>query len=145
MFLIPFAPTPRGSSPLTRSFERLFDDSFNRLSGYGSGSDVAQRSPAFDVTETERGYTRHCRTAQRGQRQPEDRDRRLPRQRDAQALREETKKGGERVTHRDRAAASFTLLEEVDQEWSQAKLDQGVLWFTLAKKRAAAARQVAVS
>ena len=40
-----------------------------------------------------------------------------------------------------RFARSFTLPEEVDQDASQAKLDNGVLSLTLAKKRAAASAQ----
>lgn len=49
---------------------------------------------------------------------------------------------GERVIHRERAEASFersfALPEEIDEEASLAKLDNGVLSLSLAKKRIAA-------
>ena len=67
----------------------------------------------------------------------------------AQAQREETKKEGERVIYRERSASSFarsfTLPEPIDQEASSAKLDNGVLSLTLAKKHAVAARQLTVN
>ena len=53
MFLVPFTPASRSSSALARSFDRLFDDTFERLAGYGGDGEVAQRSPALDVAETE--------------------------------------------------------------------------------------------
>ena len=67
----------------------------------------------------------------------------------AQTQREDTKKEGERVIYRERSsqsfARSFTLPEEVDQDASQAKLDNGVLSLALAKKRAAAARHLTIN
>jgi HSP20 family protein len=149
MFLVPFSPVPRASSSLARSFERLFDDTFDRLSGYAGDSDVAQRSPALDVAENDRGYSvsidlpgvtkDDVKIAIDGRRVSVT----------AQTQREEAKKDGDRVIYRERSSASFarnfTLPEEVDQEQSQAKLDNGVLMLTLAKKRATAAKQLTVN
>jgi HSP20 family protein len=149
MFLVPFTTTPRTSSLLNRSFERLFDDSFERLAGFGTESEVAQRSPALDVAESERGYSvdldlpgvakDDIKIAIDGRRVSVS----------AQAQRDETRKDGERVIYRERSTASFArtfaLPEEIDQEASQAKLDNGVLSLTLAKKRATAARTLTVN
>ena len=147
MFLVPFTPASRSASEFARSIERLFDDSFDRLGSY-SGSE-SQRSPALDVAETESGYKvsldlpgiakEDVKIAIDGRRVNVS----------AQTQREETKKEGERVIYRERSGASFarsfTLPEEIDQEASQAKLDNGVLSLTLAKKRATAAKQLTVS
>lgn len=146
MFLV---PVTRSSSELARNFDRLFDDSFlDRFFG-ASGHEAALRSPALDVAETEAGYKvaldlpgvakDDVKITIDGRRVSVS----------AQTQREETRKDGERVIYRERSsqsfARSFTLPEEVDQEASQAKLDNGVLTLTLGKKRAAAARQIAVS
>ncbi|MDP1691047.1 MAG: Hsp20/alpha crystallin family protein [Burkholderiaceae bacterium] len=148
MFLVPFSSANRSASDFARSIERLFDDSFDRTGAYG-GSEVAQRSPALDVAETESGYSvnldlpgvakENVKIAIDGRRVSVS----------AQTQREETKKDGERVIYRERSSASFartfTLPEEIDQEASQAKLDNGVLSLTLAKKRASAAKQLTVN
>lgn len=145
MFLV---PVTRSTSELARSFDRLFDDSFDRFFG-ASGAEGALRSPSLDVAETEGGYNvavdlpgvakedvkitiegRHVNVS-------------------AHTQREETKKEGERVIYRERAtssfARSFTLPEEVDQEASQAKLENGVLSLSLAKKRVAAAKPLTIN
>jgi len=145
MFLV---PVTRSTSDLARSFDRLFDDNFDRFFGAGNG-EGALRSPSLDVAETERGYKvsidlpgvakedvkitiegRHVNVSARTQR-------------------EETKKEGERVIYRERASASFarafTLPEEVDQESSQAKLENGVLLLELSKKRVVAAKQLTIN
>ena len=143
MFLVPFSPASRTAHDFARSLERFFDDGLER------GSEVAQRSPALDVAETEGGYSvnldlpgvtkEDVKIAIDGRRISVS----------AQSQREETKKDGERVIYRERSVASysrsFTLPEEIDQDGSQAKLDKGVLSLTLAKKRAAAARQLTVN
>jgi HSP20 family protein len=143
MFLVPFSPASRTAHDFARSLGRFFDDGLER------GAEVAQRSPALDVAETEAGYSvnldlpgvtkEDVKIAIDGRRISVS----------AQSQREETKKDGERVIYRERSAASysrsFTLPEEIDQDGSQAKLDKGVLSLTLAKKRAAAARQLTVN
>ena len=148
MFLVPFSPASRSASDFARSIERIFDDGFFDRPA-ASGAEVAQRSPALDVAETEGGYSvsldlpgvakEAVKIAIDGRRVSVS----------AQTQREETKKDGERVIYRERSSASFarsfTLPEEIDQEASQAKLDNGVLALTLAKKRAAAAKQLTVN
>lgn len=145
MFLV---PVTRSASDLARSFDRLFDDNFDRFFG-NAGSDSALRSPSLDVAETERGYKvaidlpgvakedvkitiegRHVHVGARSQR-------------------EDAKKEGERVIYRERSSSSFarafTLPEEVDQESSQAKLENGVLLLDLAKKRVVAAKPLTIN
>ena len=148
MFVVPFSPTSRSASDFTRSIERFFDDGFFDRP-VARGAEVAPRSPALDVAETEGGYSvnldlpgvakQDVKIAIDGRRVSVS----------AQTQREETKKDGERVIYRERSSASFarsfTLPEEIDQEASQAKLDNGVLALTLAKKRAAAAKQLSVN
>mgnify|MGYP001614081035 CR=1 FL=1 len=67
----------------------------------------------------------------------------------AQAQNEAGGADGERLIYRERASARyarrFTLPEELDQDASQAKLDNGVLALSLAKKRAAASKPLAVN
>ena len=148
MFLVPFSPASRSASDFARSIERIFDDSlFDRP--VASGAEVAQRSPALDVAETDGGYSvsldlpgvakENVKIAIDGRRVSVS----------AQTQREETRKDGERVIYLERSSASFarsfTLPVEIDQEASQAKLDNGVLALTLAKKRAAAAKQLTVN
>jgi HSP20 family protein len=149
MFLVPLTPASRSSSALARSFDRLFDDTFERLAGTTGDGEVAQRSPALDVAETEHGYSvsldlpgvakQDVKVTIDGRRVSVS----------AQTQREETKKDNERVIYRERSATSFArtfaLPEEVDQEQSQAKLDNGVLSLTLVKKRVAATKQLAVN
>ena len=138
MFLVPVA---RSASDLSRSFDRLFDSAFS--------AESALRSPSLDVAETEGGYTvlidipgvskDDVKITIDGRRVDVS----------AQTQRDETKKEGERLIYRERAASrfarSFTLPEEVDQDASQAKLDSGVLSLTLAKKRAAAVKHLTIN
>jgi len=143
MFLVPMT---RSSSALARSFDRLFDDAFDRA--YGS-AESALRSPALDVSETEAGYA--VRLDMPGVAKDDVKitiDGRSVSV-SAQTQREDTKKEGERVIYRERSASSFarsfTLPEEIDQDASQAKLDNGVLVLNLAKKRVAAAKQLTIN
>lgn len=145
MFLVPVTR----SSNLARSFDRLFDETFERFFNGGEAEGNAMRSPSLDVSETERAYSvsldlpgvtkddvkitidgRHVSVS-------------------AQTQRDETKKEGERVIYRERStssfARSFTLPEEVDQDNSQAKLDNGVLSLELPKKRAVSAKQLTIN
>ncbi len=138
MFLVPL-------SPASRSYSQ-----YARLAACGNAStDDTQRSPALDVAETEGSYSvsvdlpgvtkQDVKIAIDGRRVSVS----------AEAQREETKPDGERLIYRERAGArfarSFTLPEEIDQDASQAKLDNGVLSLTLTKKRAVAARHLTVN
>jgi HSP20 family protein len=141
MFLVPVA---RSASDLSRSFDRLFDSAF--------GAEPALRTPSLDVAETEGGYNVSIDLPGVGK---DDVKITIDGRRvsvSAQTQREETKKAandGSRVIYRERSsqsfARSFTLPEEVDQDASQAKLDSGVLSLTLAKKRAAASKQLTIN
>jgi len=149
MFLVPLAPTSRSASALARSFERLFDDSFERVAASAIDGESAQRSPALDVAETEDGFSISIDLPGVAKQDVKiDIDGRRVNV-SAQTQQGQAKVDGERVLYRERSAANFvrrfTLPQEVDQDASQAKLDNGVLRLTLAKKRAAAARQLAVN
>ena len=144
MFLVPMT---RNASELARSFDRLFDDSFDRfLSPSAPG---AQRSPALDVAESDRAYTvkldlpgvakEDVKVAIDGRRISVE----------AQARKDEEKKEGDRIVYRERSLASyarsFTVAAEIDQAESGAKLENGVLTLTLAKRGAPASAQITVS
>ena len=110
---------------------------------------AAQRSPALDVAETEHGYSVNLDLP--GVAKDDIKiaiDGRLVSV-STPARNNEAKKEGERLIYRERSAAgfarSFKLPEELDQDASQAKLDNGVLSLTLAKKRVAAARTLTVN
>ncbi len=144
MFLVPLS---RSSADLARQFERLFDDNFERAFAPAANGDTA-RSPALDVTESERAFTVHLDlpgVAKQDVQVSVD-GRRITVQ--AQTRRDEEKKEGERVVHRERAVASFarsfTLPVEVDQAESGAKLDKGVLTLTLPKRGARTASRLTV-
>ncbi len=144
MFLVPLTRT----SELARNFDRLFDDSFDRFFSASNGND-STRSPALDVTESDRGYTVHLDLpgVAKEDVQVSIDGRRITVQ--AQARRSEDKKDGDRVVYRERSVASFartfTLPLEVDQAESRAKLDNGVLTLTLPKRGARTASQIAVN
>lgn len=146
MFLV---PVTRSTSEFGRSLDRLFDDSFERLFTGGPASEASSRSPALDVTESERAYTVHLdmpgvtkeavKIAIDG--------RRISVQ--AQGGNTQEKKEGERVIYRERStvsfARSFTLPADIDQSESQARLEHGVLTLTLAKRRASGASHLTVN
>lgn len=146
MFLV---PVTRSTSELGRSLDRLFDDSFERLFTGGAAAEASSRSPALDVTESERAYTVHLdmpgvtkdavKIAIDG--------RRISVQ--AQGGSTQEKKEGERVIYRERSAVSFarsfTLPADIDQSESQARLEHGVLTLTLAKRRASGASHLTVN
>ena len=138
MFLVPLSPASRSPSR------------FARIAACGSDSlDAGPRCPALDVAETQGGYNvsvdlpgvtkQDVKIAIDGRRVSLS----------AQAQHEDGKADGGRLIYRERAmtsfARSFTLPEEIDQDASQAKLDNGVLSLTLAKKRAAAAQHLVVN
>lgn len=131
-------PVVRSAFDLSRSIDRLLDS-----------AEPALRSPSLDVAETEGGYSvaidlpgvskDDIKITIDGRRVSVN----------AQTQHSQEKKEGERVIYRERSsqsfARSFTLPEEVDQDASQAKLDSGVLSLSLAKKRAAASKQLTIN
>ena len=147
MFLIPI---PRTANALSRSFDRLFDDSFlDRVFAPAALTDPGMRNPALDVVESEHAFTV---TLEMPGVTKEDvkvtiDGRRVTVQ--AQASTQEEKKQGDRIVYSERAlssyARSFTLPAEVDQRESGAKLEHGVLTLTLAKRGPAAGAQITIS
>jgi HSP20 family protein len=148
MFLVPVSRT---SSELSRNLDRMFDDSlFDRFFGLApQGESNGTRSPALDVTESERAYTVHLDMpgVAKGDVKIAIDGRRV--NVEAQTQSNQEKKQGERVVYRERSVSSFsrsfTLPQDIDQAESQAKLDNGVLTLTLAKRRATTASQLAVN
>lgn len=140
MFIVPV-------SRESRQFSRLFDDSLERFFGPASG--LVARSPALDVAEHERGYT--VKLDVPGVAKEDIKVSIDGRQVTVQAQSQQgsEKKDGERIVHRERAVASFarsfTLPQEVDQSESGAKLDNGVLTLTLAKRNARGTSQMTVN
>jgi HSP20 family protein len=145
MFLVPLT---RNASELSRSFDRLFDDSFDRF--FAPATQGAQlRSPALDVSESERAYTvkldlpgvakEDVKIAIDGRRISVE----------AQTRKQEEKKEGDRVVYRERSLASyartFSVASDVDQAESAAKLEDGVLTLTLAKRGTPAAARITVN
>lgn len=143
MFLVPMT---RNANELARSFDRLFDDGFERFyaptaqTGNGNGS---LRSPALDVPESDHAYTvkldlpgvakEDVKIAIDGRRISVE----------AQTRKEEQKKEGERSMSSH--ARSFTVAADIDQAESAAKMESGVLTLNLAKRGASSAAQPTVS
>lgn len=147
MFLVPVS---RYAHQDTRQLSRLFDDTFERFFGPVSTQDtVASRSPALDVSETERAYTVKLEVP--GVTKEDVKVSVEGRQVSVQAStqRSEEKKDGERIVYRERATTSyartFTLPVEVDQSEAGAKLEHGVLTLTLPKRGARSAQQITIS
>jgi HSP20 family protein len=145
MFLVPLS---RNASDLARSFERLFDDGFDRFfAPAAQGSNL--RSPALDVSESDRAYTvkldlpgvakEDVKIAIDGRRVSIE----------AQTRKEEEKKDGDRVVYRERSLASyarsFSVAADIDQAESTAKLENGVLTLTLSKRGTPAAARITVN
>ena len=147
MFMIPFTRRP---TDWTRGFDRLFDESFERMLAPLAGpADEGTRSPALDVSESDTAYTvkldlpgvarEDVKVAIDGRRVTVE----------AETKREQEKKEGDRVVYRERAvssyARSFTLPSDVSQGDAAARLDNGVLTLTLPKAGPRNASRIAVS
>lgn len=150
MFLVPVS---RHAPEFSRSLDRLFDDTFERYFGThqqeGGDAAVAQRVPALDVAENDKGYTvtidlpgvtkDDVKVSIDGRRVTVE----------AQTSKTKEKKEGERVVYSERSSSSysrtFTLPVEVNQESSQAKLEHGVLTLNLVKRSAQSGKQLSVS
>jgi HSP20 family protein len=147
MFIVPVS---RRAAVRTRHFDRLFDDAFGHIFAQPAADAAPVRRPAIDVTESASAYVvtldvpgvaledikvsidgRAVSIVAEARAETPAAD--APADTTAEAP-----KAGERVILRERATASFarsfTLQSEIDQAASQAKLDNGVLTLTLAKR-----------
>jgi len=148
MFIVPVS---RRSAARAQHFDRLFDNAFDHLFAQPAADAAPVRRPAIDVSESERGYvvTLDVPGVTREDVKVSIDGRRVsivaeaavaPAATEAPAAdaAAEAARPAERVILRERAAASFarsfTLQSEIDQAASQAKLDNGVLTLTLAKR-----------
>jgi HSP20 family protein len=143
MFIVPVSRD-------TQALSRLLDDSFERFFGGSTPSDnLAARSPALDVAETERNYT--IKLDMPGVAKEDVKVSVEGRQVTVQAQRQrsEERTEGERLVYRERTQASyarsFTLPLEVDQADAAARLEHGVLTLTLPKRSARSAAQITVN
>jgi len=146
MFLV---PVTRSASGLVRTFDRLFDESFDRFFAGAPAVASVARSPALDVAESEQAYTvtldlpgvakDDVKVSIEGRRVSVE----------AKSAKAHERKDGDRVLVRERAASSyarsFVLPVELDQERSSAKLEQGVLKLELAKRQATPATKITVN
>lgn len=145
MFLVPFAR----NTELTRNFDRLFDENFDRFFGLAQPAEGGPRSPALDVTENDTGYTVKLDMpgVAKNDVQVNIEGRRVSIQ--AQTQRNEEKKEGDRVVYRERSvqsfARSFTLPAEVSASDAAAKLENGVLTLTLPKASRQTASRISVA
>ena len=146
MFLVPVS---RSRSHLVRSFDRLFDDSFERIFANGAAAESdATRSPALDVAESDLAYTvkldmpgvakEDVKVSIDGRRVTVE----------ANSRKDEVKNDGDRVVYRERSVSNYArtikLSAEVEQSTSAAKLENGVLTLTL-NKRSPTAAQISVN
>jgi HSP20 family protein len=145
MFLVPMT---RHSAALARTFDRLFDDTFDRLFATEPLRGGA-RSPALDVSESNDTYTVKLDLPGVAK---DDVQISIDGNRvsiEGKCRKDSEKKDGERVVYRERSestfARSFTLPAEIDEAKSGAKLDSGVLTLTLVKRRAEPARRISVN
>ena len=140
-----FVPVTRD----TRQLSRLFDDTFERLFSTTAGEGNTARNPALDVAESPSAYTVKLEVP--GVAKEDVKITIEGRQVSVSATtqREDLRKEAARVLCRERStssfARSFTLPQEVDQESSQARLENGVLTLNLARKRLAVGKQLTVS
>jgi len=153
MFIVPVA---RRSAVRARHFDRLFDDAFGHIFAQPAADAAPVRRPAIDVAESDTAYvvTLDVPGVNREDVKVSIDGRSVSIVAEARAeapaaeASAEAPKTGERVILRERAVASFarsfTLQSEIDQASSQAKLDNGVLTLTLAK-RSPATTQLAVN
>jgi HSP20 family protein len=150
-----FLPTTRRALPVrfSRHFDSLLDDTLDSFFVRTSVAPAADatRAPAMDISESDSAYTvtldvpgltrEQLKVSVEGKRVSIEA---------AASSEEEVKHGdGVRALYRERStrryARSFTLPVEVDQDSSQAKLENGVLSLTLAKKVASGAKQISVN
>ena len=141
-----------------RAIERLFDESNDRLFG-GAKPGSAARTPALDVSETDASYivaldvpgvTREqLKVTIEGRRLHVETPAAETAAPAAEADAKQVAQPVQRVLYRERGVPRYertiVLPAEVDQAASQAKVENGVLTLTLAKKVPTGARQISVS
>ena len=144
MLFVPAARRAPAAYP--RPFDALFDDTFDRVfraprapAAFAPSMDVAESDAAYTVTLDVPGLTRE----------------QLKVSIEGKQLRVESKPAaaaaqeGVRSLYRERSARPFArsveLPAEVDESASQAKLENGVLTLTLAKKVPTGRRQISVN
>ena len=142
MFLVPVS---RNRSHLVRSFDRLFDNSCERIFANSAAAETdAARSPALDVAESDLAYTvkldmpgvakEDVKVSIDGRRVTVE----------ANSRKEEVKNEGDRIVYRERLVSNYArtikLSAEVEQSASAAKLENGVLTLTLSKRSPTAAQ-----
>ena len=154
MFIVPVS---RRAAVRARHFDRLLDETFGHIFAQPAADSAPVRRPAIDVAESDTAYvvtldvpgvTREdVKVSIDGRNVSIVAEARVETPAaDAAATdaTEQAPKTSERVILRERAAASFarsfTLQSEIDQSSSQAKLDNGVLTLTLAKRSPASTR-----
>jgi HSP20 family protein len=154
MFIVPVS---RRAAARAHHFDRLLDTAFDQLFSQPAADAAPVRRPAIDVSESDAGYvvtldvpgvTREdVKVSIDGRRVSivaEARAVQAPADAPATDTAAEAAEApkADRVILRERAfasyARSFTLQSEIDQASSQAKLDNGVLTLTLAKRHPAA-------
>ena len=154
MFIVPVS---RRAAVRARHFDRLLDETFGHIFAQPAADSAPVRRPAIDVAESDTAYvvtldvpgvTREdVKVSIDGRNVSIVAEARVETPAaDAAATdaTEQVPKTSERVILRERAVASFarsfTLQSEIDQSSSQAKLDNGVLTLTLAKRSPASTR-----
>ncbi len=145
MFLV---PVTRRSTELSRGFDRLFDDTFERFYTVAAGDAQGPRSPALDLTETNGAYQVKLEmpgvAKEDVQISVEGRAVHVQ----AHTQRTEESKEGERVLYRERSfasyARSFTLPAEIDTSDVTATLEHGVLSMSLPKRSAQTTAKITV-
>ena len=145
MFLV---PVTRRSNGLSRGFDRLFDDSFERFFTPVAAEDPGPRSPTLDVTETDRAYVVKLEMPGVAKEDVQISVEGRVVSVQAQTQRSEERKEGERVLYRERSfssyARSFTLPAEIDPADVNATLEQGVLNMSLPKRSAQSTAKITV-
>ena len=159
MFVLPLPRSAhRSASPqFSRVIDRLFDESFDHPLR-GATTSTAPRTPALDVSETDTAYNvvfdvpgvtrEQLKVSVEGRRVSiETVD--LPKAASVEGTAADAPKEAARSLYRERSAARYartvSLPAEVDQTASMAKVENGVLTLTLAKKVATGATQLNIN
>ncbi len=143
MFLVPVA---RRGSDLSRLFDETFDRFFQTT---GTPGPADATSPALDVTETDKGWIVQLDLPGVSKEDVKVSIEGRLVSIEAPVRRADTQEEGRRVLLRERQttryARSLTLPAEVDQVASSARMTQGVLELTLARRGATAAVQLTIN